>query len=62
MPDSFPDTASSAAACGAASTRRPTFHWLFTSIADEGTHAPQTLTPAAYAAITKPEPVAAQAA
>lgn len=41
---------------------RAYLHWLFTRIAAEGTHAPHTLTPAAYAAITKPEPVAAQAA
>ncbi len=41
---------------------RAYLHWLFTSIATEGTHAPHTLTPAAYAAITKPAPVAAQAA
>jgi transposase len=41
---------------------RAYLHWLFTRIAAEGTHAPHTLTPAAYSAITKPEPVAAQAA
>jgi transposase len=41
---------------------RAYLHWLFTRIAAEGTHAPHTLTPAAYAAITKPEPVPAQAA
>ena len=41
---------------------RAYLHWLFTRIAAEGTHAPHTLNPAAYAAITKPEPVAAQAA
>jgi transposase len=38
---------------------RAYLHWLFSRIAAEGTHAPQTLT---SAAITKPEPVAAQAA
>jgi transposase len=41
---------------------RAYLHWLFTRIAAEGTHAPHTLTPAAYAAITKPEPIPAQAA
>ena len=41
---------------------RAYLHWCFTRIAAEGTHAPHSLTPAAYAAITKPEPVAAQAA
>ena len=41
---------------------RAYLHWLFTRIAAQGTHAPQTLTPAAYSAITKAEPVAAQAA
>lgn len=41
---------------------RAYLHWLFTRISAEGTLAPETLTPAAYAAMTKPEPVAAQAA
>ena len=43
---------------------RAYIHWLFTRIDAEGTHAPQTLTPAAYAAITKPttETATAQAA
>lgn len=35
---------------------RAYLHWLFTRIAAEGTHAPHTLTPAAYAAINKPAP------
>ena len=38
---------------------RAYLHWLFTRIAAEGTHAPHTLTPAAYAAITKPGQVPA---
>ena len=41
---------------------RAYLHWLFTRIAAEGTLAPETLTPAAYAAMTKHEPVAARAA
>ena len=41
---------------------RAYLHWLFTRIAAEGTHAAHTLTPAAYAAVTKPQPVPAQAA
>ena len=43
---------------------RAYLHWLFTRIAAVGTHAPHALTPAAYAAITKPAPetAAAQAA
>ena len=41
---------------------RAYLHWLFTRIAAEGTHAPHTLTPAAYAAVTKLVTVPAQAA
>ena len=37
-------------------------HWLFTRIAAEGTHAPHTLTPAAYTALTAPAGKTAQAA
>ena len=41
---------------------RAYLHWIFTRIATEGTHAPHTLTPAAYAATTRPAPATAQAA
>lgn len=41
---------------------RAYLEWLFTRIAAAGTHAPHTLTPAAYAAMTKPATVPAQAA
>ena len=41
---------------------RAYLHWLFTRIAAEHTHAPHTLTPAAYAAFTRPAPATAQAA
>ena len=41
---------------------RAYLHWLFTRIAAEGTHAPHTLTPAAYAKITVPAQQTAQAA
>ena len=41
---------------------RAYLHWLFTRIAAEGTHAPHTLTPAAYSAITAPAQQTAQAA
>ncbi len=40
---------------------RAYLEWLFTRIAAAGTHAPHTLTPAAYAAITKPAPETATA-
>ena len=41
---------------------RAYLQWLFSRIASEGTHAPHTLTPAAYAALTRPVTVPAQAA
>ncbi len=41
---------------------RAYLHWLFTRIAAEGTHAPHTLTPAAYAALTATAGKTAQAA
>ena len=41
---------------------RAYLQWLFSRIAAEGTLAPHTLTPAAYAALTKPAAVPAQAA
>ena len=41
---------------------RAYLHWLFTRVAAEGTHAPHTLTPAAYAALTQPAGKTAQAA
>lgn len=41
---------------------RAYLQWLFSRIAAAGTHTPQTLTPAAYAALTKTATVPAQAA
>ena len=41
---------------------RAYLHWLFTRIAAAGTHAPHTLTPAAYAVLTAPVGKTAQAA
>ena len=41
---------------------RAYLHWLFTRIAAAGTHAPHTLTPAAYAVFATPAVETAQAA